>query len=43
MEGWERDIVLAVREESFYFNPVFACQIMNEGWACYWHANTGLK
>jgi stage V sporulation protein R len=38
MEGWERDIFLAVREESFYFYPVFACQIMNEGWACYWHA-----
>ena len=29
---------LAVREESFYFYPVFACQIMNEGWASYWHA-----
>ncbi|MEQ8660675.1 MAG: SpoVR family protein, partial [Gammaproteobacteria bacterium] len=38
LEGWERDIFLAVREESFYFHPVFACQIMNEGWACYWHA-----
>lgn len=38
LEGWERDIFLAVREESFYFQPVFACQIMNEGWACYWHA-----
>ena len=38
MEGWERDIFLAVREESFYFYPVFACQIMNEGWACFWHA-----
>jgi stage V sporulation protein R len=38
LEGWERDIFLAVREESFYFYPVFACQIMNEGWACYWHA-----
>lgn len=38
MEGWERDIFLAVRDESFYFYPVFACQIMNEGWACYWHA-----
>ncbi|MDN5843308.1 MAG: SpoVR family protein [Alcaligenaceae bacterium] len=38
MEGWERDIFLAVREESFYFYPVFACQIMNEGWASYWHA-----
>jgi len=38
LEGWERDIFLAVREESFYFYPVFACQIMNEGWASFWHA-----
>jgi stage V sporulation protein R len=38
MEPWERDIFLMVREESFYFYPVFACQIMNEGWASYWHA-----
>ena len=38
LEGWERDIFLAVREESFYFQPVFSCNIMNEGWACYWHA-----
>ncbi|HVL74394.1 MAG TPA: SpoVR family protein [Noviherbaspirillum sp.] len=38
MEDWERDVFLAVREESFYFYPVFACQIMNEGWASYWHA-----
>jgi stage V sporulation protein R len=38
LDDWERDIFLAVREESFYFYPVFACQIMNEGWASYWHA-----
>jgi stage V sporulation protein R len=38
LEGWERDIFLAVREESFYFFPVFGTQIMNEGWASYWHA-----
>lgn len=38
LEDWERDIFLAVREESYYFYPVFACQIMNEGWACHWHA-----
>lgn len=38
LDGWERDILLAVREESFYFKPIFACQIMNEGWASYWHA-----
>jgi stage V sporulation protein R len=38
LEDWERDIFGAVREESFYFYPVFACQIMNEGWASYWHA-----
>ncbi|MDW8468460.1 MAG: SpoVR family protein [Burkholderiales bacterium] len=35
---WERDVFLAVRAESLYFYPVFACQIMNEGWASYWHA-----
>ena len=38
MESWERDIFLAVRDESFYFYPVFATQTMNEGWASYWHA-----
>lgn len=38
MQDWERDIFLAVREEAFYFHPIFACQIMNEGWASYWHA-----
>jgi stage V sporulation protein R len=38
MEDWERDIFLAVREEAYYFHPIFSCQIMNEGWASYWHA-----
>jgi stage V sporulation protein R len=38
LEDWERDIFLAVREEAFYFQPVFNCQIMNEGWASFWHA-----
>jgi stage V sporulation protein R len=38
LEDWERDVFLAVRYESFYFYPVFACNIMNEGWATYWHA-----
>ena len=38
LDDWERDIFLAVRHESFYFYPVFACNIMNEGWATYWHA-----
>lgn len=38
LEDWERDILQAVREESFYFYPLLACQIMNEGWASYWHA-----
>ena len=38
LDDWERDIFLTVREESFYFYPVFATQIMNEGWASYWHA-----
>src|SRR5207237_87221 len=30
MESWERDIFLAVREESFYFYPVFASQTLHE-------------
>jgi len=38
LKDWERDLFLAVREEAFYFFPVHACQIMNEGWASYWHA-----
>jgi stage V sporulation protein R len=38
LEQWERDIFLAVRAESLYFYPVFASQIMNQGWASYWHA-----
>jgi len=38
MAPWERDIFLAVREESFYFYPLFACNVMNEGWASFWHA-----
>jgi stage V sporulation protein R len=38
LEDWERDVFLAVRHEAFYFYPVFACNIMNEGWATYWHA-----
>ncbi|MDL2355869.1 MAG: SpoVR family protein [Pseudomonadota bacterium] len=38
MQDWERDIFLAVREEAYYFHPIHACQIMNEGWASYWHA-----
>ena len=38
LQDWERDILLAVREEALYFYPVYACQIMNEGWASYWHA-----
>ena len=38
LEDWERDIFLAVREEAYYFHPIHSCQIMNEGWASYWHA-----
>lgn len=38
LDDWERDIFLAVREEAFYFYPLYACQIVNEGWASYWHA-----
>jgi stage V sporulation protein R len=37
LEDWERDIFMAVREEAYYFHPIFSCQIMNEGLASYWH------
>jgi len=38
LAAWEQDIFWAVREEAYYFYPLHACHIMNEGWASYWHA-----
>jgi stage V sporulation protein R len=38
IEGWEKDILEIIREESYYFFPQFETKVLNEGWASYWHA-----
>jgi stage V sporulation protein R len=38
LERWERDILLMVREEAYYFAPQGMTKIMNEGWAAYHHS-----
>src|SRR6266446_2578946 len=38
LEGWQRDVLQIIREESSYFYPQFNTKILNEGWASYWHA-----
>jgi stage V sporulation protein R len=39
LEGWERDVVDLVRDESYYFLPQRQTKVMNEGWASYWHTH----
>ena len=34
---WQREIVRIVRKISQYFYPQKQTQVMNEGWACFWH------
>jgi len=34
---WMKTVVEIVRETSLYFSPQIRTQIMNEGWASYWH------
>jgi stage V sporulation protein R len=38
LENWERDVLSAIREESYYFLPQRQSKVMNEGWASYWHS-----
>ena len=38
LDGWERDVLEIVRDESYYFAPQAMTKIMNEGWATYWHS-----
>ena len=38
LERWQQDVLSMVREESYYFAPQIQTQIMNEGWATYWHS-----
>jgi len=37
LEPWQREIVRIVRKIAEYFYPQRQTQVMNEGWACFWH------
>ena len=37
LEPWQREIVRIVRKLAQYFYPQRQTQVMNEGWACFWH------
>ncbi len=37
LESWQREIIRIVRKVSQYFYPQKQTQVMNEGWACFWH------
>ena len=37
LESWQREIVRIVRKIGQYFYPQRQTQVMNEGWACFWH------
>ena len=37
LEPWQREIVRIVRKVAQYFFPQRQTQVMNEGWATYWH------
>ena len=37
IEPWQREIVRIVRKISQYFYPQRQTQVMNEGWATFWH------
>jgi stage V sporulation protein R len=37
LETWERELVRIVRKIAQYFYPQRQTQVMNEGWACFWH------
>jgi spore cortex formation protein SpoVR/YcgB (stage V sporulation) len=37
LEPWEREVVRIVRKVAQYFYPQRQMQVMNEGWATFWH------
>ena len=37
LEPWQREIVRIVRKLAQYFYPQRQTNVMNEGWACFWH------
>lgn len=37
LETWQREILRITRKIAQYFYPQKQTQVMNEGWACFWH------
>jgi stage V sporulation protein R len=37
LESWQREVIRIVRKLAQYFYPQRQTQVMNEGWACFWH------
>ncbi len=37
LENWQREVIRIVRKISQYFYPQRQTQVMNEGWATFWH------
>lgn len=37
LRPWQREIIRIVRKVAQYFYPQRQTQVMNEGWACFWH------
>ncbi|NMP17234.1 SpoVR family protein [Thalassotalea sp. Y01] len=37
LHTWQREVVRIVRKIAQYFYPQRQTQVMNEGWACFWH------
>lgn len=37
LEPWQREVARIVRKVGQYFYPQRQTQVMNEGWACFWH------
>ena len=37
LKPWQRQVLILLREESYYFAPQLQTKIMNEGWASFWH------
>ena len=37
LKPWQREMVRIIRKVAQYFYPQRQTQVMNEGWACFWH------
>ena len=37
LEPWQREVIRIVRKVAQYFHPQRQTQVMNEGWATFWH------